>query len=33
LMAIDGRQLSARKWHQIHAFSRGTFYIDKKSLF
>jgi hypothetical protein len=33
LMAIDGRQLSARKWHRMHAFSRRTFYIGKKTLF
>jgi hypothetical protein len=33
LMAIDDRQLSARKWHQMHAFSRRTFYIGEKKLF
>ncbi len=29
LMAIDGRQLSARKWHKRHAFSKRNFHIEK----
>jgi len=33
LMAIDDRQLSARKCLHLHTFSRRTFYIGKKTLF
>jgi uncharacterized membrane protein len=32
LMAIDDRRLSARKWHQIHAFSRRIFQIENNSI-
>jgi hypothetical protein len=33
LMAIDDRQLSARKWHKIHTFSRRNFHIGNKLYF
>jgi hypothetical protein len=33
LMAIDDRQLSARKWHEIHVFSRRNLHIGNKFYF